>query len=570
MRFELGWLMRRCLGSYGFIVLFSVAVAALHLVVPIYMIQIFDRVLASHSYETLIALSLIAVFCLFFFAVFDAVRGLLATQAGTWFEETVLPYVFQASLRAQIAGDASAGNNARSDVRDIREFAGGQPLITVIDAIIAPIFLLIIYLMHPVLAAVAFAGIMGLVVLSVINELMVRNLQKSAVALGRVSETQLAGIIRNAETVQSLGLADNLFEANGKTRTMGADAANTMRVRAETFGSISKFLRLGVQIAMLAVGAALGIHVEITPGVMFAASILMSRALAPFERMIPVWKSSVSARQGYASLKAFLERYGQTVPHMSYPRPKGPLVLSGVTARVPGMNRNLFANLSLRIEGGEAIGIMGPSGCGKSTLARMMLGIAAPAGGSITLDGVEVSQWDRRDLGQHVGYLSQSVEILSGTIHENIARFDAEARDEEVVEAAQAAGIHEFVATLPQGYHTRVGEGGVRLSGGQLQRVGLARALFRSPSFIILDEPNSSLDTEGERALQEALAIMKAKGSLIAMVVHNPAVLGVVDKLLVFRDGQAIMGPKDAVLQKLHGDNVRRLDVRAPGTGAVN
>lgn len=560
---QMNHILKQCGTALGFVLLFSLAGAVLQLVLPLYMIQVFDRVLSSASMPTLISLSGVAIFCLVFLAAFEGLRTSVLTQADAWLDNTMQPILFKAGLRAQVAGDFNAAGSAQSDLMDFRSFWTNQPVISLIDAVLAPFFLFIIYIMSPILALVAVGGIIGLVILSILNEFAVRDPLNNSTMLSRIVNGQLGSITRNAEIIQTLGLSDSLYEAVDEHRLASRSAGMKARGRLGTFSSIAKFYRFAIQIAMIGTGAYLVLQSQITPGAMFAGNILMARALAPFEQMMTSWKASVAARTAFSKLNEFLAKYHVISQPMNYPRPKGEMIINGVTHKLPGMNRPVLVNISLKIEAGNVLGIMGPSGCGKSTLARLMLGISPATAGAITLDGVDVAKWNRADIGQYLGYLPQDVEIFPGTIRQNITRFSDDVTDEQVIEVAKLVGIHEMVADMAEGYHTRIGDGGVRLSGGQQQRVALARAFFGDPAFIVLDEPNSNLDKEGEQALANAIQTMKAKGATIAVIMHNTTLLPIVDTLLVFqKNGSAMYGKRDAVLQKLQGGNVTPLETR--------
>jgi PrtD family type I secretion system ABC transporter len=427
-----------------------------------------------------------------------------------------------------------------------------------------PVYLFVIYLLHPVLFIIALIGAVLLFSLAVANELATRKPLKAANAQNVRALRKTAAAARNAEVIEAMGLMP------GITRRWLSDNQSALQQqmlasgRAGVILSASKFCRLVLQVAMLGVGGFLVLRYELTPGGMIAGSIILSRALQPVEQAIGTWKSLLAARSAYTRLNTFMNQTQQRPAAMALPAPQGHLRVEKVVFTPPGGQKPVLKGVSFALTAGESVAIVGPSAAGKSTLARLIVGAWRPSHGAVRLDGADVYSWERVDFGRHVGYLPQDVELFDGTVEDNIARL-GEPDSQAVVEAAQQAGVHQMILSLPDGYRTRIGEGGAMLSGGQRQRIGLARAFFGGPRLIVLDEPNASLDSEGEEDLLRAMAMLKSAGATVVLIAHRPSIVSQIDRILYLRDGLIeIFGPRDKVLPKL----TRPVVVNQSRTGA--
>ncbi|MBC7136388.1 MAG: type I secretion system permease/ATPase, partial [Oceanibaculum nanhaiense] len=436
------------------------------------------------------------------------------------------------------------------DLDTLRNFMTTSGIFALFDAPWVPVFIFVMFLFHPMIGAVGVAGAVILFALALATELRTRDPLRLASMYASRANDFAETSRRNAEVVQSLGMIGGVRR---KWQGMHDAALSLQSIASDRAGSItgaSRAFRFTLQVAILAVGAYYVLQHEITPGVMIAGSIIMGRALAPVEQAIGVWRQFIQSRSAYDRIKTLLAKAPPKQPSMPLPAPKGKLLVDKVVFGHPG-GKPVLKGVSFSLEPGESVGIIGPSAAGKSTLARILAGAWLPAAGSVRLDGVDLATWDREDAGQYVGYLPQDVELFGGTVKENIARFQ-DAEPEQIIEAARKADVHEMVLQLPKGYETEIGESGSSLSGGQRQRLGLARALFGNPRFLVLDEPNSNLDSDGEEALRQTILQLKAEGVTVVVIAHRPSILSVVDKVLFLRDGLPEMfGPRADVLARL-------------------
>ena len=541
-----------CRKVFGVVACFSFFINLLMLTVPMYMMQVFDRVLTSRSTDTLYIITAIAIFCLVIMGTLDWVRSKLLVHISSWMDERLGRHVLATSIRAaSLHRDASTVQGLR-DLSTVRNFAAGSTIFHFFDAPWVPLFLLVIFLVHPAMGMIALVGALVLFGLALANDYATRKPLNEA--NGRaIKQMNLAeATVRNAEVVEAMGMLDNLV---ARWNIENRDIMEIQEVASRRAGSISaftKFFRLLVQLAIMGVGVYFALGQQLTPGAMIAGSIILGRALAPIEQMIGSWRSFVSARASYDRLNRLLHRdLAEVRGEMTFPAPAGRLTAEAVTFGMRGQTKPILRGVSFALEAGESLGLIGPSAAGKSTLARLLVGVWMPTSGKIRLDNIDVFHWNRRDFGQYLGYLPQDIELFAGTIRENIARM-GECRDEEVIAAAQKANAHDMILRLPEGYDTKIGADGLGLSGGQRQRIGLARALFGNPKLLILDEPNSNLDSEGEAALMDALKTAKAEGTTIVIIAHRPSVLAFVDKMLVLRDGMVEMfGDRNEVMGKL-------------------
>ena len=543
-----------CKGSFLSVGLFSLFINFLMLVPAFYMLQVYDRVLASGSEATLLMLSLILLLLLGTLGCLEWVRSRIMVRVSTRIDSLLGPRLYDASFQQALMSGGMAGSaQPLSDLTGLRQFLTGNGLFAFFDAPWLPIYLAVMFLFHPWFGWFGIGSAVLLVILAYANERLTN------APLQQANQENLAATaftnknLRNAEVVASMGMLPQLRQRWQTLNNRALLLQSVASDRAGSLAALSKTLRMLVQSLVLGLGAYLVLEQEISPGLMIAGSILLGRALAPIDLMIGVWKSFSTARGQYARLNELLHKIPRPPERMPLPAPHGELSIEGLVVVPPGAQQPSLRGLNLRVAAGETVGVIGPSGAGKSTLARALLGIWPPVQGKVRLDGADVSSWRREELGPHLGYLPQDIELFEGTIGENIARFE-HVDSAAVVEAARLAGVHELILRLPQGYDTLIGATGGALSGGQRQRIGLARAVYGNPRLIVLDEPNSNLDDQGERALILALQQLKAAGSTLFVISHRPSILGNVDKLLVLREGAlALYGPRERVLAELQG-----------------
>jgi PrtD family type I secretion system ABC transporter len=545
---------------------FSFAANLLLLVSSIYMLQVFDRVLSSGSTDTLFWLTVVAVFAIVVYGVLELARRRLLSRTGAWLETELSAPVVRRCVDARLSG--IAGEAGLADVQEVRTFLGGDAILAFFDAPWMPIFIGVIWLLHPALGLLAAAGAVALFLVAIVNDRLTRrNLLESRAALHR-NQRAAEQYIDHAETVRALGMLGPLLEL--WQRTLRGIRAETERNTAVTHGltSLTKSARLALQILMLGSGAWLVLQGELTGGGMIAASIILSRALSPVERALGAWRGYVSARSASNNLSNLFQAIDRTTAGTALPDPTGALTIENLVFQPPQARTPIIKRINLQLEAGLTCGIIGPSGSGKSTLCRLIVGAWKPNLGYVRLDEADVSRWDPDQLGRHVGYLAQTVELFPGTIAQNIARM-RKSDDADVIEAAKLADVHDMILHMPDGYNTDLGLYGQRLSGGQKQRIGLARAVFGDPALIVLDEPSSNLDSQGEQALQRALARLKELGRTVLIVAHQPRTLRTADKVLVLREGTvAAFGERDEVLRSLMRRPTQQRVAEIPGSNA--
>ncbi len=516
----------------------SFFVNLLMLVSPVYMLQIYDRVLISSSYETLLMLTVIAVVLLGMMALLDFLRVLIMVRVAAGLDTMLQGRAFEAVFRRSLLMPGGGRGRALSDLDTVRSFMGSPALFSFFDAPWIPLYLAVVYLIHPTLGHVALGGSLVLIILALLTHLVSRAAMEKAgqasVAAGAFADTSL----RNAEAIAAMGMLGGLRRlwAERRRGAVGYQSSAAQRVAAVT--ATSRFVRLTVQVAILGAGAMLVIQQEITPGMMIAASILMGRGLAPIEQMVGAWRTAVGARTAYRRLNLLMTLLPpeDDSPRIQLPRPQGRVTVEQLVGRAPGNGPVILKGINLAIAPGEAVGIIGETGAGKSSLVRYIVGVWEPFNGSVRLDNADVAQWPAEDLGRHVGYLPQDVELFEGTVGQNICRF-GEGDSAAIITAAKLAGVHELILRLPNGYETMVREDGAPLSGGQRQRVALARAVYGDPALVVLDEPNANLDTAGEAAVKAAIERLKETKVTQIVIAHRPSLMTSLDRLVVLRDG---------------------------------
>lgn len=515
--------------------LFSGMVNLLQLTTSLYMMQIFDRVLTTHNVNTLVYLSLIAATAILLLAILEFSRNQIMQRLATWVELKVAPEGFARAIENVLCGYAYRMEALR-DLATCRGYVGSPALLALYDVPWVPAFLGVIFLLHPMLGFVATGGAIVLFALTLLNELITSRLTKEAGIAAINAQRRADSIARNAEVIDSMGMLPALMSRWQESMAEITTPQRRAAQRGSVVLAMAKFVRLGVQIAVLGVGCYLVLQHELTAGASMAGSIIMGRALAPVEMLISGWKNFIHVRQAFSRLQVFLSQPRLRPAGLPLPAPVGRLSVERVTYAFPNTTLATVKGVQFALKPGESLAVIGPSASGKTTLMKMLIGTLAPSAGTVRLDDADVHGWMREDFGRYVGYLPQAVELFDGTVFRNIARM-RDAAPEQVFEAAQLAGCHEMIQRLPQGYQTEIGDNGELLSGGQRQLIGLARALFGSPKFVVLDEPNSNLDGDSERHLIRALAKLKTLGTTVVLVSHRPALVQHVDLVLLMRDG---------------------------------
>lgn len=539
-----------CRGGFYAAALFSFFINILVLTPSIYMLQVYDRVLTSRSEITLLMLTLIAVGMMAVMAILEMVRSRVLVRVGNRMDEKINSRLFRAVYERSLRVPLTSRTQPLSDLLTLRQFLTGQGLFAFFDAPWAPFFIIIGFLLHPLIGIIGLVGAVLLFIMALLTDLVSRSPLEQANREAMQANLFAENNLRNAEVLEAMGMLPGIQqrwqERHNRMLALQAQASD----RAGVISAITKMIRIALQSLILGAGAWLAIEQIVTPGVMIAASIMMGRAFAPVEQAIGMWKGLLAARSSYQRLDELLLRIPAPADPMELPAPNGNLSLEGVVAVPPGSQVPTLKQVTLQVDAGDIVGVIGPSAAGKSTLARVIVGVWPAISGKVRLDGADIMTMDRVRLGPHIGYLPQDVELFTGTVAENIARF-GEIDSDKVIEAAQMAGVHDMILRLPKGYDTQLGEAGRALSAGQRQRVGLARALYGCPALVVLDEPNSNLDEEGETALVQALTQLKQRGSTALIIAHRPHVLTAVDKILVMRDGMIQMyGPRSEVMAK--------------------
>jgi ATP-binding cassette subfamily C protein len=549
-RSELGEALRACRNAFIGVGLMSCMINLLYLTGSIFMLEIYDRVLPSRSVPTLVGLVILAGGLYIAQGILDLIRGRILARIGTSLDEALSGRVFETVVRLPlIAGGRNEGLQPLRDLDNIRSFLSSMGPSAFFDLPWLPFYLAICFAFHVLIGATALAGAIILVILTVLTEFMTRKPAREAMGLAARRNDLAAASRRNAEVLVAMGMSGRLtrrWSAANEEYLAGNQRASDV---AGGLGATAKVMRMTLQSAVLAVGAYLVIHQEATAGVIIAGSILAARALAPVDLAIAHWKGFVAARQSWHRLNRLLG----SLPAQSAPTrlqsPSRRLSVENVSIVPPGDQRVIVHDVTFALEAGNGLGVIGPSGSGKSSLVRAMVGVWQPVRGKVRLDAAALDQWSSDVLGRHIGYLPQDVELFAGTVAQNICRFDPDAVSENIIAAAKEAGVHEMIVKMSEGYDTQVGEHGVSLSAGQAQRVALARALYGEPFLIVLDEPNSNLDTEGDEALTRAVRSARERGAIVVVVAHRPIGIEAVDMLLVLKDGRMqAFGPKEQVL----------------------
>ncbi|MBK7277358.1 MAG: type I secretion system permease/ATPase [Betaproteobacteria bacterium] len=531
--------------------IFSGFVNLLMLAPALYMLQVYDRVLGSRNETTLLVLSGLVIGAYLLVAALEAVRGWVLVRVGARLDARLNARVFTAAFERNLRRPGSNTAQPIHDLNTVRQTLTGTALLAAFDAPWLPVFLVVIFLMAPALGWFAAGGGLLLLVLAVVNERVSKPKLDEAQKFSQQSHQALTNNLRNAEVIEAMGMLPNIRNRWYDLHRQQIQSQAQANDLAVVLNGATKFVRIALQSLMLGFGALLVLDGNLTPGMMIAASILAGRAMAPVELLVANWKQIVTGRQAHARLRELLEVHPPRRESMSLPAPRGHLKVESASTVAPGTRRLILKNLSFSISPGEVVAVIGPSASGKSTLARLLVGVWPAVTGSVRLDGASVYDWDKAELGPHLGYMPQDIELFDGTVAENIARF-GEVDAERVVEAARRADMHEQILRLPMGYDTPLGTDGSNLSGGQRQRIGLARALYGDPSFIVLDEPNSNLDETGQKALLDAVGALKAAGKTVVLITHRMSTLAAVDKILMLADGAlTAYGPREQVFKAM-------------------
>ncbi len=559
-KFGRAW--RHVRGAFIAVAVFSAAVNVLTLTGPLYMLQIYDRVMASGSVPTLVALSILVAGLYAMLGVFSFLRARVMSRVGAWLDERLGDDLLRVWVARSGSGAGTRGalHKPLADLSLMRSYLASPAFMALFDLPWFPFYLAVLFLFHPYLGYLALGGVTVAIFLAFLNQRLTSRPQQLSAALERQAMSFAEQGHKNAEAILAMGMLDNCVKYWRRLHRQGLRSAQSGSERGQIVTNMSRAFRMLLQSALLGLGAWLAIKGEISSGSIIAGSIIGGRALAPIDQTIAGWQHTLRARAAYRRLKKILKGVveDETAAPTSLPTPKGFLEARHVTKFAPdgsrdadGRRRVILADVHFSLGPGDGLGVIGPSASGKTTLARLLTGVWLPDSGSVRVDGAPFEQWDNLELGRHVGYLPQTHEIMAGTVAQNIARFDPHARDEDIVAAAQLAGVHEMILDLPDGYATQVGPSGANLSAGQRQRVALARAVFRMPRIVVLDEPNSNLDSEGDAALTAMIARLREAGAAVVVMTHRPSAIAAVDHILVLQGGRQVRyGPKSEVLRR--------------------
>ena len=534
--------------------IFSGIINILYLTGSLFMLQVYDRVLSSRSIPTLVVLAMITAALYMFQGALDGIRQRIVARLGLRFDKELMPLAFDGLRLLTLFGRNPA--DAQSPMRDLdtlRGFVGSSALISLFDLPWIPVYMLFVFALHPLLGFITMAGAAFLIALTAVTEWRSRRPSKTVMELVGRRQSMAESARRNAESMQAMGFAPNFYNQFNEVNERYLDAQRSLTDTSSTLAAVGKVARMVLQSATLGVAAYLTIQGELSAGSIIAANIVSGRALAPIDLVIGQWKYFMSARQARTRLMEIVTRLPKKGKTVLLPPPTKELRVENVTVATPAGERMIVAGISFQLMAGDALAIIGPSGAGKSTLARAIVGAARTVRGAVRLDGAPLEQWEDHELGRHIGYLPQDTELFEGTIAENIARFDNAATPELIIAAGKASGAHDMILRLSDGYNTRIGETGVMLSGGQRQRIGLARALYRDPFLIVLDEPASNLDGEGDLALMRAITSVRERRGIVIMIAHRPSALSVVNLVAVIQDGaMSHFGPTEKVMAQLN------------------
>jgi len=550
---EIASALASCRGAFLGIGLFSAVINVLALTGALFMLEIYDRVLPSRSFATLMGLSILAALLFSSQGFLDLIRGRVLVRIGASLDKALSRRLYGAIVRLPLkTGGRGDGLQPLRDLDTVRAFLSGLGPTALFDLPWIPLYLGIIFAFHTLLGVVALSGAVLLASLTLMTELLTRNPTRTATGFGMSRHGLAEASRRNAEVLVAMGMTgrmtDRWSEANEGYLSNQLSASDV----TGGFGTVSRVVRVMLQSGVLAIGAYLVIYQQATAGIIIAGAILTARAFAPVDVAISHWKGFVAARQSWHRLAKLLSLFPEQTLPLQLPPPRKQLLVENVSVAPPGSARLVVQDVSFSLKSGQGLGIIGPSASGKSSLARMLVGVWPPTRGRIRLDGAALDQWLPEALGPHIGYLPQDVELFAGTVAQNIARFDPKADPKAIIAVAEAAGVHGLIVALGNGYETQIGEEGTSLSAGQQQRLALARALYGDPFLVVLDEPSSNLDADGEAALTQAILRVREQGGIVVVIAHRPSALAGVDCVLVMNQGRAqAFGPRDEVLSKV-------------------
>jgi PrtD family type I secretion system ABC transporter len=550
---ELAGALSACRRAFLAIALFSGMSNILMLTGALFMLEVYDRVLPSRSVPTLVALLILVAGLYAAQGVIDTIRSRILVRVGNSLDEAMSMRVYDAIVRLPLkTGSKGEGAQPIRDLDTVRGFLSGIGPIALFDLPWMPVYLVICFLFHPYIGLTALLGAIILITITVITELTTRRPTRSATQFAVARNALMEASRRNAEAITAMGMVGRIAQRWNELNRRYLVASQRASDIAGGLGAMSKVLRLMLQSAILAVGAWLVINQQSTAGIIIAGSILGGRALAPIDLAIANWRGFIAARQGWQRLSRLLSHLPPQVAPMPLQPPARTLIVQNAAVTAPGGQKIICQDVNFTLTSGKALGVIGPTASGKSSLARMLVGVWSPVRGTVRLDGASIEQWAPEALGRHIGYLPQDVELFPGNVAQNIARFEDPPHPEAVLAAAQAAGVHDLIVNLPEGYETSVGDNGNALSAGQAQRIALARALYRDPFLVVLDEPNSNLDAEGDEALTQAILGIRARGGIAVVVAHRPSAIAGVDYILVMAKGrQQQFGLKEEILNRV-------------------
>lgn len=547
---ELNGALRKLRSALGNVALFSGFINLLMLAGPLFMLQIYDRVLPSHSVPTLVVLFGLVAVLYVFLALFNFIRSTILNRAALCFEQDLVATAWTVGIEQASKGDQTSSRPVQ-DISILRKFLSGNGPSALFDLPWVPIYLTFVFMLHSSLGWLTVAGLVLILSLTLINEFTTNRSQRAFSEESGEEEHMRQDCLQNADAIASMGMTSRLANKWQDLRTRDNAKMQGSETVTNVMSSAIKGIRLLLQSGLLALGAYLAIYQEVSMGAMIAASIVAGRAFSPVDQAVGNWSGFVQARIAYRRIQGvFTSRNAQAQP-IDLPKPSGPLVLTtllklpvGSTGKVDVKSRPILQGIDLQLNPGDGLGVIGPSASGKSTLAQVLVGLQLPDRGSVRLDGALFEVWNDDSLGRYIGYLPQQVELLTGTVKENISRFDPSASDENILAAARMSGAHDVIMRLPGGYGAKIGSGGCQLSGGQAQRVALARAVYGSPSLVVLDEPNSNLDADGDNALKACIQTLREAGSIVVVMTHRPSVISAVNKVLVLNEGRQMkFGP---------------------------
>jgi len=556
-------------GAFRTIGVFSAIINLLMLAPSLYMLQVYDRVLQSGNEVTLLMLTLLMLGAYAVLSALEFVRSFVLIRVGAKLDMHMNKRVYTAAFEQNLKRGGGNAGQSLQDLTQLRQFLTGNSLFAFFDAPWFPVYLFVIFLFNIWLGLFASCAVLIMVVLAYVNEVVSKKPMAEANSLAIAASNLATNNLRNAEVIESMGMLPNLmarwFKLHGRFLHLQAQASEKVGMVT----ALSKFVRISMQSLVLGFGALLVIEGKMSPGMMIAGSILLGKATGPIDQVIGVWKQWDSVKSAYQRLNELLEANPPRKAGMDLPKPNGALSVEAVTAAPPGSTVAVLKGVTFALQSGDVLGVIGPSGAGKSTLARLLVGVWPAAAGKVRLDGADIYQWNKDQLGPHIGYLPQDIELFAGSVAENIARF-GQVDAEKIITAAKRAGVHDMILHFAQGYDTLLGDAGAGLSGGQKQRIGLARAMYGDPSLLVLDEPNSNLDELGEQALLVAINDLRQRGKTIVLVTHRTTVLGATTKLLLLGDGVVrAFGPREQVLQAMAQARQAAQAGTSPGTNAV-